>query len=95
MIKQERITSNSLSVKENIFFCAWKYIILKTVDDFSLKPRDTEIYMFAAIKITQYTGVSVSEQRWGSRYPNKTGVSVSEFFVFLFGYRDPWAKKSC
>ena len=25
----------------------------------------------------------------GSRYPNKTGVSVSKLFPFLFGYRDP------
>ena len=40
----------------------------------------------------QYTGVSVSEQGEGSRYPNKTWVSVSELFPFLFGYRDPGIK---
>ena len=62
-------------------------------NQFELKFLDTTEVMVSFIHY--YTGVSVSELRWGSRYPNKTGVSVSEFFVFLFGYRDPWAKKSC
>ncbi len=50
---------------------------------------------YTGVSVTEfgYQGVSVSEQGRGSRYLNQTSVSVSEFFVFLFGYRDPWDKK--